>query len=362
MPTWTPSQLEAGRAFVDVWRQQGLDVDLATLTYPGEYRYVPEYLASTAGGRPSGTSSRCSTAMGLANGGAAAPTTRRSSRDTSQRPGGIREFGRNVRPGVRHLGDARSQLRFVAATHDDALAQPLLAELAVEYAERYGGTPDAHLSLVAGAGRRVGRARTAACSSACWTACRSPAGHFGVSTPTPPNSSGSGPTARIGAAVTRRTLLAALEAETAARGYRRLYLITGNRQPEAEALYDATGYTRVAEPLPAWGPFLPIAFEKGSRMTDQLHLGVALDGYGWHPQAWRPRWRPTRHPVGAQRSVLGRAGRDRRARTARLSHHRRHVDAATRSPRADRSATAGRPRRRRSGRGPHRAGDAATSG
>jgi alkanesulfonate monooxygenase SsuD/methylene tetrahydromethanopterin reductase-like flavin-dependent oxidoreductase (luciferase family) len=23
-------------------------------------------------------------------------------------------------------------------------------------------------------------------------------------------------------------------------------------------------------------------------MTDQLHLGVALDGYGWHPHAWRP--------------------------------------------------------------------------
>jgi hypothetical protein len=22
-------------------------------------------------------------------------------------------------------------------------------------------------------------------------------------------------------------------------------------------------------------------------MTDHLHLGVALDGYGWHPQAWR---------------------------------------------------------------------------
>jgi methyltransferase (TIGR00027 family) len=44
MPTWTPSQLEAGRAFVDGWRQHGLDVDLASLTYPGEYRYVPEYL------------------------------------------------------------------------------------------------------------------------------------------------------------------------------------------------------------------------------------------------------------------------------------------------------------------------------
>lgn len=23
-------------------------------------------------------------------------------------------------------------------------------------------------------------------------------------------------------------------------------------------------------------------------MSDQLHLGIALDGYGWHPQAWRP--------------------------------------------------------------------------
>ncbi|MDT5162034.1 MAG: hypothetical protein QOC90_2344, partial [Mycobacterium sp.] len=22
-------------------------------------------------------------------------------------------------------------------------------------------------------------------------------------------------------------------------------------------------------------------------MTEHLHLGVALDGYGWHPQAWR---------------------------------------------------------------------------
>jgi methyltransferase (TIGR00027 family) len=43
---WTPSQLEAGRAFIDGWRQHGLDLDLAGLTYPGEYRYVPEYLAA----------------------------------------------------------------------------------------------------------------------------------------------------------------------------------------------------------------------------------------------------------------------------------------------------------------------------
>jgi methyltransferase (TIGR00027 family) len=46
MPTWTPLQLEAGRAFVDRWRQYGLDVDLAILTYQGEYSYVPDYLAA----------------------------------------------------------------------------------------------------------------------------------------------------------------------------------------------------------------------------------------------------------------------------------------------------------------------------
>jgi len=46
MPTWTPLQQEAERAFVDDWRRFGLDVDPASLTYPGEYHYVPEYLAT----------------------------------------------------------------------------------------------------------------------------------------------------------------------------------------------------------------------------------------------------------------------------------------------------------------------------
>ncbi|OMC14690.1 SAM-dependent methyltransferase [Mycobacterium sp. SP-6446] len=46
MPTWTPTQLEEGRAFMDIWRQEGLDVDLAGLTYSGEYRYVPQHLAA----------------------------------------------------------------------------------------------------------------------------------------------------------------------------------------------------------------------------------------------------------------------------------------------------------------------------
>ena len=155
-----------------------------------------------------------------------------------------------------------SQLRFVSAAQDDPLARPLLAELAVEYAQRYGGTPTAHLAwlpvppaelappdgglligvldglpVTGGAFRRFD-AETAELKRI-WT----DRAHR-----------------RRGYA---KALLEALEAETATRGYRRLYLITGNRQPEAEALYDATGYTRVeAEPIPSWGPFHPIAFEK----------------------------------------------------------------------------------------------------
>ena len=46
MPTWTRLQLEEGRAFVETWRESGLDVDLAGLTYAGEYRQVGEYLAA----------------------------------------------------------------------------------------------------------------------------------------------------------------------------------------------------------------------------------------------------------------------------------------------------------------------------
>jgi GNAT superfamily N-acetyltransferase len=57
-------------------------------------------------------------------------------------------------------------------------------------------------------------------------------------------------------------LLAVLETEIAHRGYRRVYLTTGNRQPEAEALYDSAGYTRLAEPLPSEADVFPVAFIK----------------------------------------------------------------------------------------------------
>lgn len=153
-------------------------------------------------------------------------------------------------------------LRFVAVGQDDPLAAPLLAELATEYAERYGGTPAAvarwlrshpaaefappdgamlvglldGVPVTGGAFRRFDS--DTAELKRIWT----DSGHR-----------------RQGYA---RALLTALEAEIIALGYRRVYLTTGDRQPEAEALYLAAGFTRLAEPLPAEGEVYPIAFEK----------------------------------------------------------------------------------------------------
>jgi GNAT superfamily N-acetyltransferase len=157
---------------------------------------------------------------------------------------------------------AKTQLKFVPAALDDDLAQPLLAELAVEYANRYGrpvstvrawltdnptdefAPPDGGMLIgmlddrpVTGGGFRRFDAETAELKRI-WT----DSAHR-----------------RRGYAV---ALLTELEAEIAARGYRKIYLMTGDRQPEAEELYLATGYTRLAGPLPSEGPVFPIAFEK----------------------------------------------------------------------------------------------------
>ena len=153
-------------------------------------------------------------------------------------------------------------LRFVTVGQHDALAQPLLVELAVEYSTRYGGTPERvakwlrgypadefeapaggmligvmeHRPVTGGAFRRFDD-RTAELKRI-WT----DSGHR-----------------RRGLA---RALLRELEAEIADRGYQRIYLTTGDRQPEAEALYLATGYTKLTDPLPAEGEIYPMAFLK----------------------------------------------------------------------------------------------------
>lgn len=157
---------------------------------------------------------------------------------------------------------ANIALKFVPAALDDAVAQPLLAELAEEYADRYGSPlpmvqawlrngpadeftpPDGGMLIglldgdpVTGGGFRRYDEQTAELKRI-WT----DSAHR-----------------RRGYA---RALLAEMETEIATRGYRKVYLMTGDRQPEAEELYRATGYTRLPGPLPSEGPVFPIAFEK----------------------------------------------------------------------------------------------------
>ncbi|WP_067848011.1 GNAT family N-acetyltransferase [Nocardia lijiangensis] len=135
---------------------------------------------------------------------------------------------------------------------DDPLAAPLLAELALEYSSRYGRTPgEVHTDLrgypaahfappeggllvvtqdgepVAGGAFQQFDATTAELKRI-WTAREHRRRGLG------------------------RFVLEWLEAEVADRGYRRIYLTTGPRQPEAVGLYLAAGYTALYDSaLPA---------------------------------------------------------------------------------------------------------------
>ena len=155
-----------------------------------------------------------------------------------------------------------NQLRFVAVGQEDPLAEPLLAELAVEYASRYGVTEQAVSNWLRGypadefappgGGLLIGLLDGQPVTGGAF--CR-----FDADTAELKRIWTDGRHRRRGHA---KALLIELEAEIAARGYRRAYLTTGDRQPEAEALYLSSGYTRLAEPLPAEGDVFPIAFAK----------------------------------------------------------------------------------------------------
>lgn len=157
---------------------------------------------------------------------------------------------------------ALRQLRFVAVAQDDPLAAPLLAELAAEYADRYGGSSQAILTglrtypaaefAAPGGGLLIGLLGDQPVTGGAFR-------RFDATTAELKRIWTDGAHRRRGHA---KALLAELESEIAARGYRRIYLMTGNRQPEAEALYVSTGYIRLDKPLPAEGPVYPIAFEK----------------------------------------------------------------------------------------------------
>jgi ribosomal protein S18 acetylase RimI-like enzyme len=157
---------------------------------------------------------------------------------------------------------AVSQFRFVAVGQEDPLAEPLLAELAVEYATRYAATEEAVAKWLRGypadefaapsGGLLIGLLNGQPVTGGAFR-------RFDDSTAELKRIWTDSRYRRRGHA---KALLVALEAEIAARGYRSVYLTTGDRQPEAEALYLSTGYVRLPEPLPAEGEVYPLAFVK----------------------------------------------------------------------------------------------------
>ncbi|MFD9031014.1 GNAT family N-acetyltransferase [Streptomyces sp. NPDC059567] len=66
-----------------------------------------------------------------------------------------------------------------------------------------------------------------------------------------------------------RRVVAELEHEASARGYRRIYLTTGPRQPEARGLYLATGYTPLFDTEADPESIGPLPFEKQLPATQQ---------------------------------------------------------------------------------------------
>ena len=157
-------------------------------------------------------------------------------------------------------------LRFVDVRQDDELAEPLIAELAVEYATRYDGTEQGVLRWLRGhpadafapphGGMLIGLLDGVPVTGGAF--CR-----FGTVE--------GAETAELKRIWTDRRyrrrgygriLLAELEERIVARGYRRVYLTTGTRQPEAEALYTAAGYLRLPEPRESELHYCAVPFEK----------------------------------------------------------------------------------------------------
>ena len=141
-----------------------------------------------------------------------------------------------------------AELQVVQVHPDDALAGPLFAELAVEYDTRYG-------DLFGGAAEELTRYPAAAF--------RPPSGDFlllvedGAAVAGGAfmqHSSGAAEVKRMWTAATHRRrglarrVLTELEQRAAAAGYRRMYLTTGPRQPEARDLYLAAGWTPLFDP------------------------------------------------------------------------------------------------------------------
>lgn len=160
------------------------------------------------------------------------------------------------------MSEPAHRVRFVPVSQADPMAEPLLAELAVEYSDRYGGTPEqvmrwlrnhpAHEFEPPDGGLFLGLLGARAVTGGAFQ-------RFDADTAELKRIWTDSGHRQRGYA---KALLVQLETEIARRGYRRVYLTTGHLQPEAEALYESAGYTRLNEPLAAEGEVCPIAFEK----------------------------------------------------------------------------------------------------
>ncbi|SUA45247.1 Predicted acetyltransferase [Nocardia africana] len=186
---------------------------------------------------------------------------------------------------------------------DDPMAAPLLAELAIEYSSRYGGSVgEVHADLVnhpaadfaaphgdllvvvedgepvaGGAFRRYDE-QTAELKRI-WTAREH---------------------RRRGLAT---FVLAELEAEALRRGYRRIFLTTGPRQPEAVALYLSAGYTPLERTASIQPGLLAHPFEKfplrpTANTQRRNRFGREREG-GYTPVRSGRRYRPVRDEAGA---------------------------------------------------------------
>jgi len=155
-----------------------------------------------------------------------------------------------------------NELRFVAVGQEDPLAEPLLAELAVEYAGRYGATEQAVSKWLRGYPAEEFAPPSGGLLIGLLDGHPVTGGAFRRFDDTTAELKRIWTDSRYRRRGHARALLVELEREIAARDYQRVYLTTGDRQPEAEALYLSSGYTRLAEPLPAEGEVYPMAFAK----------------------------------------------------------------------------------------------------
>ncbi|GGK66193.1 GNAT family N-acetyltransferase [Nocardia camponoti] len=150
------------------------------------------------------------------------------------------------------MSSSTRELRVHSVAQDDPLAAPLLAELAEEYATRYERPPVAvhdslrayspdHFAAPHGALLVVTRDDEPIAGGAFQRYDTETAELKRIWTSKAHRRQGLG-----------RFVVAELEALARERGYRRVYLTTGWRQPEAVALYLAAGYRALYDPtLPA---------------------------------------------------------------------------------------------------------------